>query len=139
MLLKNISHRAYYVWRRDLDVNLVTWQTNFKNSAKSRLLKVQVSETATMEQNKVIPLSTIKSGKKVKLAGIEAGRGLNSRLAAMGLLPNVEITVVNNSHPGPFVISVKGSKIMLGRGMADKIMVSSCDYEKDKGSPDRQS
>jgi Fe2+ transport system protein FeoA len=43
----------------------------------------------------------------------------------------VEITVVNNSHPGPFVISVKGSKMMLGRGMADKIMVSSCDYEKD--------
>jgi Fe2+ transport system protein FeoA len=84
-----------------------------------------------MEQNQVIPLSTIKSGRKVKLTGVRAGRGLTIRLAAMGLLPNVEITVVNNSHPGPFVISVKGSKMMLGRGMADKIMVSSCDYEKD--------
>jgi Fe2+ transport system protein FeoA len=41
----------------------------------------------------------------------------------MGLLPNVEITVVNNTHPGPFVISVKDSKMMLGRGMAHKIMV----------------
>ena len=92
-----------------------------------------------MEQNKVIPLSTIRSGKKVKLAGVEAGRGLNSRLAAMGLLPNVEIIVVNNGHPGPFVISVKGSRMMLGRGMADKIMVSSCDYEKDQDSPGRQS
>lgn len=84
-----------------------------------------------MEQNKVIPLSTIKSGRKVKLTGVQAGRGLNSRLAAMGLLPNVEITVVNNGHPGPFVISVKGSKIVLGRGMADKIMVCCCEYEKD--------
>ncbi len=27
--LKNISYRAFYVWRRNLDVNLVTWQTNF--------------------------------------------------------------------------------------------------------------
>ena len=27
--LKNISYRAFYVWRRDLDVNLVTWHTNF--------------------------------------------------------------------------------------------------------------
>ncbi|UCF06058.1 MAG: ABC transporter permease, partial [bacterium] len=27
--LKNISYRAVHVWRRNLDVNLVTWQTNF--------------------------------------------------------------------------------------------------------------
>ena len=92
-----------------------------------------------MEQNKVIPLSTIKSGRKVKLTGIQAGRGLNSRLAAMGLLPNVEITVVNNGHPGPFVITVRGSRMMLGRGMADKIMVINTDYEKDKSRPGRQS
>jgi len=91
-----------------------------------------------MEQ-KVIPLSTIQSGKRVKLVCVEAGRGLSSRLAAMGLLPNVEITVINSGHPGPFVISVKGSRMMLGRGMADKIMVSSCDYEKDQGGPGRQS
>jgi len=78
-----------------------------------------------MEQKKIIPLSAIKSGQTVKLNCVEVGRGLNSRLAAMGLLPNVEITVVNNGHPGPFVVSVKGSRIMLGRGMADKIMVSS--------------
>jgi len=69
------------------------------------------------------PLSAVTAGETVKLAKIEAGRGLNSRLASMGLLPNVEITVVRNSHPGPFVISVKGSKMMLGRGMAHKIMV----------------
>ena len=76
-----------------------------------------------MEQKKVIPLSAIKSGETVKLTGVEAGRSLNSRLAAMGLLPNVEITVVRNSETGPFVISVKNSKMMLGREMAHKIMV----------------
>ena len=100
---------------------------------------MQANEIETMEQNKSTPLSTIQSGKTVKLLSIEAGRGLNSRLTAMGLLPNVEITVINNGHPGPFVISVRGSKMMLGRGMADKIMVISTDYEKDKGRPGRQS
>jgi ferrous iron transport protein A len=100
---------------------------------------MDINETLKMEQNKIIPLSAIKSGEKVKLTGVEAGRGLNSRLAAMGLLPNVEITVVNNGHPGPFVISVKGSKMMLGRGMADKIMVRSSNYEKDQGRPGWQS
>lgn len=76
-----------------------------------------------MEDGKIRPLSNVKSGETVKLASIEAGRGLHSRLASMGLVPNVEITVINNSQPGPFVISVKNSKMMLGRGMAHKIMV----------------
>jgi ferrous iron transport protein A len=76
-----------------------------------------------MEQKKARPLSKVQAGETVKLVGIEAGRGLNSRLASMGLVPNVKITVVNNSQPGPFVISVKNSKMMLGRGMAHKIMV----------------
>ena len=65
----------------------------------------------------------VRTGQKAKLVSVNAGRGLNSRLASMGLLPNVEITVVSNNHPGPFVISVKDSKMMLGRGMAHKIMV----------------
>jgi len=76
-----------------------------------------------MENKQLKPLSTVKAGEKVKLIGINAGRGLNNRLIAMGLVPNVEITVVNNGHPGPFVISVKDSKMMLGRGITHKIMV----------------
>jgi len=76
-----------------------------------------------MQQKQPRPLSTVTAGQKVKLVSINAGHGLNSRLASMGLLPNVEIIVINNTHPGPFVISVKDSKMMLGRGMAHKIIV----------------
>ena len=76
-----------------------------------------------MENKQLKPLSRVKAGEKVKLIGINAGRGLNSRLIAMGLVPNVEITVVSNGHPGPFVISVKDSKMMLGKGIVHKIMV----------------
>ena len=76
-----------------------------------------------MEQRQIRPLSMVKAGQTVKLVRVDAGRGLNSRLAAMGLVPDVEITVINNEHPGPFIISVKGSKMMLGRGIVHKIMV----------------
>jgi len=76
-----------------------------------------------MEQKQPRPLSTVTAGQKVKLVSINAGHGLNSRLASMGLLPDVEITVVRNTHPGSFVITVKDTIIMLGRGMAHKIMV----------------
>ncbi len=76
-----------------------------------------------MEEKPLRPLSTVRAGETVRLTEINAGRGLNSRLASMGLLPNVQVTVVRNGHPGPLVISVKNSKMVLGRGMADKIMV----------------
>ncbi|MHC4646690.1 MAG: FeoA family protein, partial [Planctomycetota bacterium] len=55
-----------------------------------------------MEEKPLRPLSTVKSGETVRLTRIDAGHGLNSRLASMGLLPNVQITVVRNGHPGPF-------------------------------------
>ena len=92
-----------------------------------------------MEQKQVKPLSKIRSGEKARLVCIEAGRGLSNRLASMGLVSDVEIKVVSNSHPGPFVISVKGSKVMLGRGMANKIMVSVSDNEKDNSGAGRKS
>jgi len=76
-----------------------------------------------MEDNQLKSLSTVRPGQTVKLASINAGHGLNSRLASMGLVPNVEITVVRSGHPGPFLITVRGSKMMLGRGIAHKIMV----------------
>ena len=70
------------------------------------------------------PLSSVQSGESVRIARIRAEcRGLANRLASMGLMVNVENTVVNNGHPGPFVVSVRESKVVLGRGMADKIMV----------------
>jgi len=82
-----------------------------------------MTEKQQTGQEQLRPLSTVKAGETVKLARIEAGRGLNSRLASMGLLPGVQMKIVSSGHPGPFVISVKDSKMMLGRGMVHKIMV----------------
>jgi Fe2+ transport system protein FeoA len=76
-----------------------------------------------MTESEFKKLSVIKTGQAVKIARIDAGRVLNARLAAIGLFPNVQIKVINNGHPGPFVIAVKDSKVALGRGMANKIMV----------------
>jgi ferrous iron transport protein A len=65
----------------------------------------------------------VAAGERVRLVRIDAGRGLNSRLAAMGFVPSAGITVVSNGHPGPFVVIVKDVKMMLGRGVAHKILV----------------
>ncbi len=76
-----------------------------------------------VEQNQVRPLSTVTTGDTVRLVRMQAGRGLNSRLAAMGFVSDVPIRVVSNSHPGPFVIIIKDVKMVLGRGVAQKILI----------------
>jgi len=70
-----------------------------------------------------MPLSMVESGKNVRLVSLQAGRGLAQRLAEMGFIPGVEIHVVNNGITGPVVVLVKGSRLVLGRGMAYKILV----------------
>jgi len=76
-----------------------------------------------MDKKQPKPLSKVSIGEKVRIISVDAGRGLNSRLASLGLLPNTEITVVSSGYPGPFVINVKGSKMAVGRGVAHKILV----------------
>jgi ferrous iron transport protein A len=71
-----------------------------------------------------MPLVIVQAGRRVRFIAVEAGHELQGRLAAMGLIPGVEIEVLGNSLHGPFLIAVKGSRIMLGRAMAQKIMVA---------------
>jgi Fe2+ transport system protein FeoA len=71
-----------------------------------------------------MPLAFVKSGRRVHIIALNAGKGLQGRLAAMGLVPGVQVEVIMNSPRGPFIVSVKGSRIVLGHGMAQKIMVA---------------
>jgi len=71
-----------------------------------------------------MPLTIVPAGRRVRLVAVDAGQGLKGRLAAMGLVPGVEIEMLRNSPQGPFLIAVKGSRIILGRGMAQKIIIA---------------
>ncbi len=71
-----------------------------------------------------MPLAIVQPGRGVRLIAVDAGHALRGRLAAMGLVPGVEIEVLRNSMHGPLLVKVKGSRIMLGRGMSQKIIVT---------------
>ena len=70
-----------------------------------------------------MPLASAKNGQTVRVLTIQAGRGLQARLAAMGIAPGAEITVIASQEHGPFVVAVKGSRVVLGRGMTSRIDV----------------
>ena len=70
------------------------------------------------------PLNMAAPGRPLRVANIRAGRGLVRRLADLGLTPGVQIRLVNTHGPGPLMVEVRGSKIALGHGISQKIMVT---------------
>ncbi len=71
-----------------------------------------------------IPLAMAGSGRKVRLVSVTGGRAFCSHLAALGLIPGVEFEVKRNAPGGPFILGLKGGQLVIGRGMAQKILVS---------------
>ena len=67
-------------------------------------------------------LSSIPAGQTVQMARINAGRRLKHRLTELGLTPGVKVTIIQNNG-GPILISVRDSRIAIGREMANKIQV----------------
>ena len=70
-----------------------------------------------------MPLSAVPTGRSVVLRRVRDGHGLVARLAAMGFVSGVTIAVHQNDRNGPVVVGLKGGRIMLGRGMAEKMAV----------------
>ena len=77
-----------------------------------------------MANTNIKPLDLVLPGTVAKIATIEAGSSLKNRLAAMGLLTDVQIRVIRNDGAGQIIVAVKNSKVILGRGMSHKIFVT---------------
>ena len=76
-----------------------------------------------MDTISTVPLSAVHSGKQVQIISIDAGWGLQRRLADMGLTPNLRVMVIGSQRSGSVVLDVRDSRLALGRGISQKIMV----------------
>ena len=72
----------------------------------------------------VIPLATIFSGQQARIVSIDGGRGIREHLVNMGLDVGSRIEVIKHGSPGPFLVSVKETRLAIGQGIAQRIMVS---------------
>lgn len=64
----------------------------------------------------------------VKVVSVDAGERVKHRLANLGIIPGSKISKTRSAiFNGPIEVNVKGSKIVLGRGLAAKIVVK-CDH-----------
>jgi DtxR family Mn-dependent transcriptional regulator len=69
-------------------------------------------------------LTECEKGEEVVVVSVNAGHKAKTRLANLGLVPGTKITKTKNApFKGPLEIIVKGSSLVIGRGLASKIMV----------------
>ena len=79
-----------------------------------------------------LPLTALKDGESAVVTSIRLDRGrgrgrswgFHRRLMDMGLTPGTIVTVVKSApFHGPVEVRVRGSRLALGRGMAERIFV----------------
>lgn len=71
----------------------------------------------------MMPLAMAVAGQELILVRVTGGRKIQHRLAEMGLGPGVHFTVHSRGQPGPFIISLKDSRLVLGRGIVQSVFV----------------
>lgn len=76
------------------------------------------------QRDDTIPLLMAANGEKVRIVRIAGGREMQARLTAMGLTLGTCLQVINNHAAGPFIVAVNDSRMALGAGMAQQIMVT---------------
>ena len=70
-----------------------------------------------------MPLALAAEGQTVHFVTVTGGGcGLTHRLAEMGLTPGESMEVLNRG-PGPFIVQVRGTRLVLGHGMVQRILV----------------
>jgi len=71
----------------------------------------------------IMPLVMAKPGERLIINDITGGSGARMRLLSMGLRLKDEIEIVTNPKQGQLVVAVDFKRFVLGRGLAQKIMV----------------
>lgn len=69
-----------------------------------------------------IPLNSIGIGKYAEVNNVEGGELMCKKLMEMGVNKGALVEIVRNDA-GPLIIKIGETRLVLGRGMAQKVMV----------------
>jgi Fur family ferric uptake transcriptional regulator len=80
------------------------------------------------ERSRRLPLNMAKAGERLLIREISGGSASRLRLMTMGLRPGDRLEVITNNGQGQLAISVDMRRYVLGRGLAQKIIVEPEDH-----------
>lgn len=76
-----------------------------------------------MQAKNGMSLGAVRTGESVQIRSVQGGRQVLSRLASLGFTPGAQLRVVQNFGHGPIIVSLRDTRVALGRGEASKILV----------------
>ncbi len=82
-------------------------------------------------EREIIPLILLKEGEEGIVHLISGGLGFIGRLASMGITSGMRVKVLRNIG-GPLIITTNGTRIAIGRGQAQKILIRHLSVDKEK-------
>lgn len=86
-----------------------------------------LAEQITLQDKRekdLIAITSLTQGEKAKIAFIRGGGGVMQRLCDLGLTNGTEVSLLRSAPmQGPLEICVRGCKLVIGRGIAEKIFV----------------
>lgn len=76
--------------------------------------------------DQVVPLSTLRTGQHGTVIAMEGGHEFHDRVTSMGIFPGCEVRVLGGGDGGRMLLGVGDTRIGIGHGMTDRILVA-CD------------
>ncbi len=68
-------------------------------------------------------LSSAEPGISVRAIHVIGGDEARRKLIDIGVVPGEVLRVLKNDYEGPVLVSIRGTTLMIGRGLADKVRV----------------
>lgn len=99
------------------------WRQQLRWGGKAAQTNRNACEAGTGFGDGHAPLTCLRPGSTAEVRGVLAGRKARYRLASLGLIPGSVLHVVANPGLGPLLLSVGESRLMVERGVAEKVHV----------------
>jgi ferrous iron transport protein A len=87
------------------------------------LLSALQGEVCVDAEEEAVPLSALSTAESGTVHCLNGGHDLVSRLSALGFVPGSPLQIVQNYQVGPLIVSVRGTRIALGREEARRVKV----------------
>jgi Fe2+ transport system protein FeoA len=68
-------------------------------------------------------LTEVKENKEIIVISIIGGRQAKKKLLSLGIIPDKRLQVVKNNDKHPLIVLIGKTQFILGRGIAEKILV----------------
>lgn len=82
-----------------------------------------ICDQCLKQRNQEIPLASAKAGESLYIKGFKGGARARMRLLTMGLRVGDRVDVITNLNEGQVVVALDFKRLVLGRGLANKILV----------------